>query len=148
MVVAVPHVYFGPNIHVTDLPDIRAFLVEYQYPPEVEQPEGDDGFMMDFSVGPGDVTAICVVAPTEESLLVDAPAQLEVNDIRDDPFEGLEIMVAEGNLEVLDAVSSQEEFTCRSNRSHAPPTCCVCIMKPSFGFQRYACYTHGLSSIC
>ena len=142
MVVGVPHVYFGPNIRVTDLPDIVAFLVEYQCLPEVEQPEEDDSFIMDFSVAPGDVTAICGVAPTEESLLVDAPAQLEVNDIRDDPFEELEIMVAEDNLEVLDAVGSQEESSCRSNRSHAPPTCCVCLTKPSFGLQRHACYTH------
>ena len=142
MVVGVSHVYIGPNIHVTDLPDIVAFLVEYQYPPEVKQPEEDDSFMMDFSVGPGDVTAICGVAPTEESLLVDAQAWLEVNDIRDDPFEGLEIIVAEGNLEVLDAVGSQEDPYCRSNRSHAPPTCCVSLMKPSFGLQRHACYTH------
>ena len=63
MVVGVPHVYYGPNICVTDLPDIIAFLVEYQYPPEVEQPEEDDSFIMDFSVAPGDVTAICGVAP-------------------------------------------------------------------------------------
>ena len=142
MVVRVPHVYFGPNIHVTDLPDIVTFLVEYQYPPEVEQLEEDDSFMMDFSVGPGDVTAICGVASTEESLLVDAPAQLEVNNIRDDPFEGLEIMVAEGSLEVLDAVGSQEESCCRANRSHAPPTSCVCLTKPSFGLWRHACYIH------
>ena len=97
---------------------------------------------MDFSVAPGDVTAICGMAPTEESLLVDAPAQLEVNDIRDDPFEELEKMVAEGSLEVPDAVGSQKESSCRSNRSHAPPTCCVCLRKPSFGLQRHACYTH------
>ena len=142
MVVGAPHVYFGPNIHVTDLPDIIAFLVEYQYPPEVEQPEEDDSFMMDFSVTPGDVTAVCGVAPTEESLLVDAAAQLEVNDIRDDPFEEMEIMVTEGNLEVLDAVGSQEESSCRSNRSHTSPTCCVCLTKPSLGLQRHACYTH------
>ena len=98
--------------------------------------------MMDFSVGPGDVAAICGVAPTEKSLLVDAPACLEVNDIRNDPFEGLQIMVAEGNPEVLDAVGSQEESSCRSNRSHAPPICCVCLMKPSLGLWRHACYTH------
>ena len=142
MVVGVPHVYFGLNIHVTDLPDIVAFLIEYQYPPEMEWPEEDDNFIVDFSVACGDVTAICGVAPTEESLLVDASAQLEVNDIRDDPFEELEIMVAEGNLEVTDAVDSQEESSCRSNRSHAPPTCCICFMKPSFGLQRHACYTY------
>ena len=88
---------------------------------------------MDFSVAPGDMTAICGVAPTEESLFMDPPAQLEVNGIRDDPFEELEIMVAEGNIEVLDAVGSQEESSCRSNRSHEPPTCCVCLTKPSFG---------------
>ena len=58
MVVGVPHVYFGLNIHVTDLPDIVAFLVEYQYLPEVEQPQEDDSFIMDFSVAPRDVTAI------------------------------------------------------------------------------------------
>ena len=137
----VPHVYFGWNICVTDLPGIVAFLVKYQYLPEVEQPEEDDSFIMDFSVAPGDVT-IYVEWHLQRSLLVDAPAQLEVNDIRDDPFEELEIMVAEGNLEVIDTVDSQQESSCRSNRSHAPPTCCVCLMKPSFGLQRHACYTH------
>ena len=52
----------------------------------MEQSEKDESFIMDFSVAPRDVTAICGMAPTEESLLVDAPAHLEVNDIRELSF--------------------------------------------------------------
>ena len=134
------YVYLGPNISQYDLPKATTFRAEYQYLPEFNQL--DDSFIVDLQVAPGDVTTAFRDAPAEEFLLVNVPIQLAVNDIEDDLFEELQEMVEAGTIEVLDEVVSQEESSCKSSKSQAPPTCQIYLMRPSFGLQRQAYYSH------
>ena len=82
---------------------------------------------------PGDVTVAFRDAPAEEYLLVKVHSELSLNDAEEDPFEELEEMVEAETIEVLDEVDYQEESFCKSTKSWSPPTCLICLVRPSFG---------------